>query len=239
MPAMSADQEAAWHALLDLHERVPRHWTLVGGQMVHLWCAERGWPQPRPTDDADAVVDVRADPNALATFTGALLDLGFTPEISGDGLQRRWVRNREDAAAQIDVLLPDGIGERSRDRIGAGGAPTLSTDGGTQALARSADVTVQVGQHIGGVRRPSLFGALVMKAAAHGAPQGSARGRHRLDFALLATLLARRDVATEDVTRKDGQRLRTMIAAVRSDVGVMAAYPQAREALEFLEGALR
>jgi len=131
MPVMSADQEAAWNALLDLHERMPRHWTLVGGQMVHLWCAERGWPQPRPTDDADTVVDVRADPQALTTFTSALLDLGFTPEISGDGVQHRWVRERGGAAAQIDVLLPDGVGERSRDRVGAGGAPTLSTDGGT------------------------------------------------------------------------------------------------------------
>lgn len=159
MPVMSADQEAAWNALLDLHERVPRHWTLVGGQMVHLWCAERGWPQPRPTDDADAVVDVRADPNALPTFAGA--------------------------------------------------------------------------------RHPSLFGALVMKAAAHGALQGSARGRHRYDLALLASVLARRDVAVEEVARKDTRRLRTMIEAVRSDAAVMAAHPQAREARGFLEGALR
>jgi len=99
-------------------------------------------------------------------------------------------------------------------------------------------VTVQLGSRVGGVRRPSLFGALVMKAAAHGAPQGSARGRHRLDFALLATLLARRDVVSEEVTRKDGTRLRTMIEAVRSDTAVMAAYPQVREALGFLETAL-
>lgn len=106
MPAMSADQEAAWTALLDLYERVPRHWTLAGGQMVHLWCAERGWPQPRPTDDADAVVDVRADPNALTTFTGALLELGFTPEVSGDGVQHRWIRERNGVAAQSTSCSP-------------------------------------------------------------------------------------------------------------------------------------
>lgn len=47
MPAMSAGQEQAWHALMDLHELVPTDWSLVGGQMVHLHCAERdGVPDP-------------------------------------------------------------------------------------------------------------------------------------------------------------------------------------------------
>lgn len=32
-------QTASWHALLDLYEAHPTGWTLVGGQMVHLWCA--------------------------------------------------------------------------------------------------------------------------------------------------------------------------------------------------------
>lgn len=41
MPAMGAGQEAAWHALLDLHEVHPTGWTLIGGQLVHLHCAER------------------------------------------------------------------------------------------------------------------------------------------------------------------------------------------------------
>lgn len=36
MPAVGAGQEAAWHALLDLHEVHPTGWTLIGGQLVHL-----------------------------------------------------------------------------------------------------------------------------------------------------------------------------------------------------------
>jgi hypothetical protein len=34
MPAMSLGQAASWHGLMDLHERVPIGWTLVGGQLA-------------------------------------------------------------------------------------------------------------------------------------------------------------------------------------------------------------
>jgi hypothetical protein len=41
---MTRAQEAAWLGLLDLSERLPdAEWTLIGGQMVHLHCAERGY----------------------------------------------------------------------------------------------------------------------------------------------------------------------------------------------------
>lgn len=75
-------------------------------------------------------------PNMLTIFTGALRDMGFTPDISGDGIQHGWRRD----LAQMDVLLPDGIGERAAHRPGAGGAPTISSPGTTQALNRSGPV---------------------------------------------------------------------------------------------------
>ena len=62
LPPMLAAQTASWHALMDLYGRHAEGWTLVGGQMVHLHCAERDYSPIRPTDDADAVLDVRADP---------------------------------------------------------------------------------------------------------------------------------------------------------------------------------
>lgn len=50
MPALASAQEAAWHALLDLYSRQSEGWTLIGGQLVHLLCAERGYrPHGRPT----------------------------------------------------------------------------------------------------------------------------------------------------------------------------------------------
>jgi hypothetical protein len=109
LPAMPPEQAASWLGLLDRHERLAEGWTLIGGQLVHLHCAERGQFPVRPTNDADTVIDVRADPTMLATFTKTLTDLGFeSAGISAEGLQHRWIRGE----ASIDVLLPDGIGER-------------------------------------------------------------------------------------------------------------------------------
>jgi hypothetical protein len=213
MPAMSSAQTASWLGLMALHERLDQGWTLVGGQLVHLHCAERGSSPPRPTDDIDTVVDVRAEPRMLETFTRVLLELGFVPDTSGDELQHRWRR----AEAQIDVLLPDGIGQRAATRKGAGGAPTLPTPGGTQALARSETVTVLVAGRTGAVRRPNLVGALVMKAAAHTAVGDAARGRHRIDFVCLAGLIAARDLRNVPLNAKDRKRLRDMVAACRAD----------------------
>lgn len=102
---------------MDLYEQVSSNWTLIGGQLVHLHCAERGAFPSRPTNDVDTVVNIRASPTILATFTGALKNLGFTAEISGDGIQHRWRRD----LAQIDVLIPEGVGERAAASTGAGG----------------------------------------------------------------------------------------------------------------------
>ena len=100
---------------------------------------------------------MRADPAMLATFTETLTDLGFrSAGISAEGLQHRWIRGD----ASLDVLLPDGIGERASLRPGVTGSPTLPTAGGTQALQRSETVRVSVAGREGSVRRPNLVGAL-------------------------------------------------------------------------------
>jgi hypothetical protein len=234
LPAMVGPQAAAWHALMDLHEKMPEHWTLVGGQMVHLHCAEHGISPERPTEDADTVLDVRASNDMLAQFTGALSDLGFTPDTSGEGLQHRWVR--ADDAAQIDVLLPDGIGPRAASRHGIGGAPTLETPGGSQALTRSESIEVTVGERTGRVRRPNLVGALIMKAAAHTtADSDTAKGRHRRDFLTLSSLVAARDFRTAALRPKDRKRLRTMVEAVRRDQAAMIAAPDSERVLVRVE----
>ena len=235
MPAMLAAQVASWHALMDLHDLVRDQWTLVGGQMVHLHCAERDTDPERPTDDA--VVDVRAGGYMLERFTRALLDLGFVPYTPGEGFQHRWIRNNGGVPAQIDVLRPDGIGERAAARHGAGGAPTLATPGGTQALSRSRSVLVTAEGRSGWVRRPNLLGALVMKAAAHTAVGDPARGRHRFDFAVLASLVAASDFRSEKMTRKDCRRLRAIIGATRADPAVMVGVRDAERSLARVERA--
>jgi hypothetical protein len=231
LPAMPSEQTASWLGLLDLHERLPEGWTLIGGQLVHLHCAERGQFPVRPTNDADTVIDVRADPTMLATFTKTLTDLGFeSAGISAEGLQHRWIRDD----ASIDVLLPDGIGERASLRQGATGSPTLPTAGGTQALQRSETIGVTVAGREGSVRRPNLVGALVAKAAAHTNPGDPGLGRHRRDFVILAGLLTARDFRSEALTKKDRQRLRAMVAAVRKDRVLLLEIPNAEVSLNRL-----
>ncbi|CAN5419270.1 hypothetical protein BH23ACT6_BH23ACT6_23820 [soil metagenome] len=220
---------------MDVYERVNSEWTLIGGQLVHLHCAERGVTPTRSTIDVDTVVNIRASRMKLATFTGALKDLGFTPEISGDGIQHRWCRDK----AQIDVLIPEGVGERAAARIGAGGAPTISAPGTTQALTRSEPVIVLAEGRTGTVLRPNLVGALVGKAAARTeVTSDRASARHCTDFVVLATLVSARDFREAELVRKDRRRLRKMLTCCRKDDAAMGV-ENATEVLERLERAAK
>ena len=222
LPAMPPEQTASWLGILDLYDHLSEGWTLIGGQLVHMHCAERGQFPVRPTSDADTVIDVRADPTILHTFTTTLEDLGFRSDgISAGGRQHRWKRGD----ASIDVLLPEGIGERASERQGVTGSPTLPTQGGTQALRRSETVAVTVDGREGFVRRPNLVGALVVKAAAHTNPGDRDLRRHRRDFVILAGLITARDFAAEEVNKTDRRRLRRIVVAIERDRELLLAGP--------------
>lgn len=233
LPAMGEAQQQSWHAVMDLYERISSGWTLIGGQLVHLHCAERGMAPARPTDDVDTVVDIRASQEMLGIFTGALQAMGFTPETSGDGIQHRWRRDK----AQIDVLIPEGVGERAAGRLGAGGAPSVPAPGTTQALRRSEPVMIEADGRIGTILRPNLIGALVGKAAARVEISSDfARTRHCTDFVVLANLISARDFKEADLANKDRARLRKMLAYCRKDDSAMLVQ-NATEALNRLERA--
>lgn len=236
LPGMPQEQTASWLGVLDLYDRLSDGWTLIGGQLVHLYCAERGQFPQRPTNDADTVIDVRADPEMLQRFTGTLTDLGFeSAGISAEGNQHRWVRGK----ALIDVLLPDGVGERASKRQGVSGGPTLPTAGGTQALQRSQVVAVTVDGRQGFVRRPNLIGALVVKAAAHSNAGDPGIARHRRDFVLLAGMITATDFMDENLTRKDRQRLRSIVRKIKDDRELLLEVPGAMAAIKRLEDAAR
>ena len=78
LPVLSVPQEQSWLGLLEVSALMPTGWCLVGGQMVHLHCYERGSNPQRPTDDVDTALDVRGEPNALMKFTSALSQIGFS-----------------------------------------------------------------------------------------------------------------------------------------------------------------
>jgi hypothetical protein len=233
MPEMDHPQQAAWHSLLDLYELQSDGWTLIGGQLVHLLCAERGYSPQRPTSDADAVVNARV-PGILGVVTSALLSLDFEPEPSSDGVQHRWKRGD----AVLDVLIPEGTGARTEARKSASGFPTVAAPGGTQALDRSEVVAVVVGGRSGHVPRPVLLSAMIVKAAARTETTGTGLDRHCHDFAALASILAASDTARIQLTKKDCQRLGRMIEATRSTPLALQENPEAARRLTRLEHAL-
>lgn len=133
------------------------------------------------------------------------------------------------------MLLPEGVGERASERKSATGSPTLPTQGGTQALRRSDVVAVSVDGREGSVRRPNLVGALVVKAAAHTNIGDQDPRRHRRDFLALAGLVTARDFASEELSKKDRQRLRAIIGAIEKDRELVLENPSVDNAIARLE----
>ncbi|PPF86485.1 hypothetical protein C5E07_00635 [Pseudoclavibacter sp. RFBJ3] len=210
-PAMTPTQAEAWHALFEVYKAHPKGWALVGGQMVHSLCWEREADPPRPTQDADAILDIRAHPTMLFDFTKTLTDLGYksageSPSIleGMKGVQHRWVKG----AAQIDVLIPRFLGERADNRTGVTGGRTIAAPGGQGALDRSEVIEVAVAGVTGTVRRPTLQGAITAKASAMLIGEGTKQERHLNDLSILASLVTRGDRVGENVTSKEAGRVR-------------------------------
>lgn len=231
MPAMPDSHIASWHALMDLHESLPGRWTVVGGQMVHLHCAERESFPVRATDDADALLDAKAYPSILEDFTAGLVAAGFKPMISGSGYQHRWRKGD----AQIDVLISNKLGARKTYRT-ITGAPTVGTHGAALVLSRSEDLEIEVDGRVGTVRRPTILGSLIAKAAAHTVGEG--KDRHRQDFAMLASMLRANDLRDASLTRGERKYLTRMLAATLEDPVALAIRPEAASGLTRLSSVL-
>jgi len=234
MPAMTDAQTVGWLALLDLYDRKPTGWTLVGGQMVHLHCAERGSSPTRPTDDVDAVLDVRAEPDVLWNITRELANLGFAADgESPTGHQHRWVRE----GASIDILIPRHLGERASSRRGYGGGTTIETKAAQQALDRTENVEVKVAGRTGTVRRPSMLGSLVAKSAAYTIPLDTGRDRHLTDLAVLSTLVTPGD-RLQDATKRDLRYLYTALGALAQTPRILGGVQGADDGLRRVRLAL-
>lgn len=231
LQALSPQQRSAWLALLEVSAAFPTGWCVVGGQMVHLLCQERGSAANRPTNDGDVALDVRARPTILRDFTEALSSRGFAPAgTSPEGHQHRWVRGQ----ASIDVLIPTGTGKRASRRPGAGGATTLGSPGAQQALRRAEVVSVRIDDLAGDVRRPNLLGALVSKAAAFQVPGDRGRERHLHDFTTLAALIERSDRVRQQLTGRDRFYLEPILRTLTGRRGAWLAIDGAERGLELL-----
>ena len=146
-----------WSAVGELAERLPAGWVLIGGLMVQLHAIEHGVADVRPTRDIDVLGQARPRGN-LPAIDVALRKDGFArhdPDLDGYGYRY------EGDGIVVDVLAPDGI--KPPPTLGAG-VTAVGVPGGTQALTRSESVVVRAGGRSFELRRPTLLGAILIKA---------------------------------------------------------------------------
>ncbi len=209
-----------WDTLIELTELRPGEWTLVGGQMVHLHALEHGATPPRLSTDLDIVVNARVVSGAVAHFVVAIEGRGFTSDgMSPEGLAHRYCRGE----VAIDVLAPEGLGVRA-DLTTSRPGRTLEVPGGTQALARTELLPVATQSRSGLVPRPSLLGAIVIKALA--VTVDDVPEAQRLDLAFLLSLVEDPIDLKEEMDAKDRQRLADRRELLDAGHRVWRALPQ-------------
>lgn len=198
--SLTAPAVESWAGVHALAEQIgPEHWSLVGGQMVLVHLAPHSDLHHRPTADADIAVDVRAGRRSLMTrISNALTDAGFTSEHSPEGVTQ-FIRG----AGRIDLLAPEGMSSPVRT---IDGGRAISAPGATQALNRSELVEVTWSDERTTVQVPTLFAALVAKAAAAiGTHEGRARRqRHLDDIVALGAVMVRSGQGTKPGRRRTG-----------------------------------
>lgn len=231
LPTLDEPQETAWHLLLDLDRDLSEPWVLVGGQMTMLHCLENGIDAYRATDDGDVVLGVWTHRSALGRATHLVQRQGFEPQQTLDGFGYRYARGR----SVLDLLLPEGLERQRRQPRTATGRPGFAVDGGNQALIRAERLPVRLADRTGHVRRPSILGALVGKAAALRSDTRD-RDRHREDIALLgyAALLTGFRTMRTQTTPHDRQRLRRALAMTPPDHPAWRRAPEAKAVVEGL-----
>ena len=205
LPLLPPPVDELWHTLLDLGDQLDVRWALIGGQMVLLHAIEHGQIPPQISQDGDVIADIRAVPGALTHVVSGLEGLGFALQsISADGVAHRYTRTAEPRPVVIDVLAPEGLGERA-DLTTTPPGRTIEVPGGTQALSRTEKITVVHEGRSGTIPRPTLLAAIVGKSAATALPGPD---RHYRDLALLCALVGDPFEVVDQMTRKDRQRLR-------------------------------
>lgn len=173
-----ADDEsrALWKTVGSLAGKLPRDWVLIGGLMVQIHALEQGVTDVRVTHDIDLLGQARPQ-GTLMRIDGVLRDEGFVLEPPDpDGYAHRYTRD----GVVVDVLAPDGI--KPAPRL-TDGVKAIAVPGGHQALARSESVRVSVDEVSFELRRPTLLGAVLIKArslAVHRDPESQREDLLRL-----------------------------------------------------------
>jgi len=137
-----------------------REWSLIGGLMVQLHGFERE-DDLRPTTDIDLLGAARKPPAMTEQIASLLVAKGAEvamPPRTAPELGYRFELDGE----SVEILGPDGL--RAEPKT-TGGLRTFGVSGGSQALLRTEVVLVRLaGSPPVAVRRPSLLGAILIKA---------------------------------------------------------------------------
>lgn len=195
-----------WELILDLAGSLPPSgWALVGGQMVMLHGLAAGRVEARVSEDVDVLADLVADASALVRCVEAVRGLDLQPRPDTAGKVYRFIRQADNARA--DILAPDSFPPRRRLRTMGG--DTIRIPGGTQALQRAVHLDVVKDGRSAIVPVPDLLGALVLKAAAW-AVDTRDRERHSGDAAFLTSLISDPIAVRARFKGSDRKRLRLL-----------------------------
>jgi len=151
-----------WEMTLELAEALgtERQWSLIGGLMVQLHGHEHS-DDLRPTIDIDLLGAARKPPAMTERIAALLAERGAElamPPRSDPQLGYRFELDGE----IVEVLGPDGLKKEPKTLPGL---TTFEVSGGTQALQRTEVVLISLGGASPvAVRRPSLLGAILIKA---------------------------------------------------------------------------
>lgn len=185
-------------------------WCLVGGLMVALFAIESG-QAPRVTTDIDLLGDARQQPSGTESLSRHLERLGATLHEVGGFDREKGFRFEVDGQV-VDVLAPEGLG---RPALTKRPLRSIEIPGGSQALQRRELVEIVVREERASLFRPTLLGAILLKARSlkvHDRPKDQ-----RQDLITLLGLMTDPRPARETMTQAEVKWLRVVDGALHLD----------------------
>jgi hypothetical protein len=210
--ALDPAEQRLWQAVAAISRQLGEDegWCLVGGLMVALFAMQAS-QRPRVTTDIDVLANARTRPSGTTWAAQRLEAMGATlTDVDGLDGQRGFRFELDDQI--IDVLAPDGLGRAART---AGKLETIQIPGGTQALERIEVVEIVVDGVASRVSRPTLLGALLLKARA--LPVHSRPEDQREDMITLLALVEDPDAMRPSFTQAERRWLRSIESTLALD----------------------
>ncbi|UDY25015.1 hypothetical protein [Nocardioides sp. Kera G14] len=227
-----------WPNVAEIEAVLPHDkWTLVGGLMTQLHGIHGGIDALRPTNDVDIVLHVETTRGVASEAARALESIGyeFSPSINErNNIAHRFTRAEShvdlvtSATDVVDVLVADHVAPRVVEKLR--GKNMMAIEGGTQALRRTINARLQITlDRTTTVSVPSVFGALILKAAAHQTDSRD-KERHLHDAVLLLAVIEDPYALRTQFAGSDRSRLTALAGALHDGAQAWRALPADRRA---------